>query len=307
MVIGALVFPRLLRRYDDPRPIAKLNMWLMAGCCVPVMLGAGVWHALLLVPLWLLGGICNGGLNVSMNVVMAARVPAFARGRAFASMGSAVQGAGMIGFLIGGPLVDRVEPRALFVAFGAAGAAGGAGRACPRSAGPCDLGHPRTRSRTASCSSGIASGHERHRPASPGRAHPVPELPADLLGPDALRRPARRRSAQGHPGPAERRAGRRRPRHRADLAAGVPAPRRRPAAPARPRGRQRRPGAVGQPGLHPAARRARRAPGGAGLDVAHRCAAGPDAAGRPVRRRAGLLPLPAGPGPDADGGRRRRC
>jgi MFS family permease len=121
MIIGALALPRLLRRYDDPRPIAKLNMWLMAVCCVQVMLGAGVWHALLLVPLWLLGGICNGGLNVAMNVVMAARVPAFARGRAFASMGSAVQGAGVFGFLIGGPLVDRVEPRVLLVAFGAAG------------------------------------------------------------------------------------------------------------------------------------------------------------------------------------------
>jgi MFS family permease len=121
MIIGALTFPRFLRRYADPRPIAKLNMWLMAGCCIPVMLGASVWHPLLLVPLWLLGGISNGGLNVSMNVVMAARVPAFARGRAFATLGSAVQGAGMIGFLVGGPLVDRVEPRTLFVVFGAAG------------------------------------------------------------------------------------------------------------------------------------------------------------------------------------------
>jgi hypothetical protein len=36
-------------------------------------------------------------------------------------MGSAVQGTGMIGFLVGGPLVDRVEPRVLFAAFGAAG------------------------------------------------------------------------------------------------------------------------------------------------------------------------------------------
>ena len=38
-----------------------------------------------------------------------------------------------------------------------------------------------------------------------GRSHPVPQLPADLLGPDALRRAARRRPAQGHPGPAQRR------------------------------------------------------------------------------------------------------
>jgi MFS family permease len=129
------------------------------------MLGAGVWHALLLVPLWLLGGVCNGGLNVSMNVAMAARVPAFARGRAFASMGSAVQGAGIIGFLVGGPLVDRIEPRVLFAAFGAAGLL--AVLACVPVVGRAvRSGHPRTRCRAAGCWPEIASGHERHRPAS---------------------------------------------------------------------------------------------------------------------------------------------
>ena len=49
-------------------------------------------------------------------------------------------------------------------------------------------------------------------------------------------------------------AGRRRPRHRPDLAGRVPAARRRAAAAARPRGRQRRAGALGEPGLHGAAR-----------------------------------------------------
>jgi hypothetical protein len=36
-------------------------------------------------------------------------------------MGSAVQGAGMIGFVVGGPLVDRADPRILVLACGAAG------------------------------------------------------------------------------------------------------------------------------------------------------------------------------------------
>ncbi len=39
---------------------------------------------------------------------------------------------------------------------------------------------------------------------APRRAHPVPQLPADLLGAGAFGRAARRRADQGHPRPAER-------------------------------------------------------------------------------------------------------
>ena len=53
------------------------------------------------------------------------------------------------------------------------------------------------------------------------------------------------------------------------------------------------------------ARRAGRRPGRARLDLADRGAAGADAARRAVQRAARLLPLPAGPDPDAAGGRRR--
>jgi hypothetical protein len=93
----------------------------MAGCCIPVMLGATVWHALLLVPPVDLGWRVQRRPERLDERGHGRPGPGFARGRAFAAMGSAVQGAGMIGFLVGGPLVDRVEPRALFVVFGAAG------------------------------------------------------------------------------------------------------------------------------------------------------------------------------------------
>lgn len=99
----------------------QLSLLLAAATCAVVLAAAGAWHALLLLPLWLIGGICNGGINVFTTVVMAERVPAAARGRAFASMGAAVQGAGMVGFAIGGPLVDRFEPRPLVAAAGLAG------------------------------------------------------------------------------------------------------------------------------------------------------------------------------------------
>ena len=82
-------------------------------------------------------------------------------------------------------------------------------------------------------------GGQRGGSASPRGAHPVPQLPADLLGTGALRRAARRRADQGHPRPAQRPARRRRPRHRPDLAGRVPAARRRAGAAARRRRRAR--------------------------------------------------------------------
>ena len=65
--------------------------------------------------------MCNGGINVFMSVVMAERVPAAARGRAFAAMGAAIQGAGMVGYVVGGPLIDHFAPRPLVAAAGIAG------------------------------------------------------------------------------------------------------------------------------------------------------------------------------------------
>ena len=54
-------------------------------------------------------------------MIVAGRAPSEARGRAFAMLGAAVQGAGMLGLLAAGPLVDRFEPRLLVAAAGAAG------------------------------------------------------------------------------------------------------------------------------------------------------------------------------------------
>ena len=121
MILGALLFGRLLRGLQDPGRLVGLSLLLMGLVCALVAAAAGVWTVLLLVPLWVVAGLGNGGLNVCTNLVIAHRVPAEARGRAFATMGSAVQGAGMIGFLVAGPLVDRFEPRALVLAAGLAG------------------------------------------------------------------------------------------------------------------------------------------------------------------------------------------
>lgn len=120
-LIGAMIFGRVGRGPAEAVRLVRLTLMLMAGCCAAVAAAAGVGHALLMVPLWLAGGFCNGGLNVFTSVVIADRVADAARGRAFATMSAATQGAGMVGFLVGGPLVQAFAPRPLVAAAGLAG------------------------------------------------------------------------------------------------------------------------------------------------------------------------------------------
>lgn len=84
--------------------------------------GAAVGSPAWLVPLWLVGGACNGGTNVFDNLLLANRVPHTERGRAFAVLGAAVSGASMGGFLAGGVLLGYLPPRPLVAALGLAGA-----------------------------------------------------------------------------------------------------------------------------------------------------------------------------------------
>jgi MFS family permease len=117
MLIGGVLFGRVGHRHITVRML----LVLMAGSCVPVLGAAGVDGAAWMVPLWIAGGVCNGGINVSTTVIIAGRAPAEAHGRAFAVLGAAVQGAGMLGLLVAGPLVDHFAPRLLVAAAGAAG------------------------------------------------------------------------------------------------------------------------------------------------------------------------------------------
>ncbi|MFF5072672.1 MFS transporter [Micromonospora olivasterospora] len=94
---------------------------LLGFCCLAVLASAAVPSALLLVPIWLLGGVANGGDNVLNNVLLARRVPEAARGRAYAVFGAAAQGAAMAGFVAGGVLLELFDPRPLVAACGVAG------------------------------------------------------------------------------------------------------------------------------------------------------------------------------------------
>ncbi len=121
VLCGAWIFARLARRFADDGALVQCGLLLLGGCCLMVLVSVTVPAALLLVPIWLVGGLCNGGDNVFNNVVLARRVPEAVRGRAFAAMGAAVQGAAMVGYLVGGLLLEVTEPRPLIVGCGVAG------------------------------------------------------------------------------------------------------------------------------------------------------------------------------------------
>jgi MFS family permease len=120
-LIGAVVAGRLARGLADTKRIVTGVLVCLAACCAAILAGAAAWTALLLIPLWLIGGAFNGVLNVLTNLAIVQRVPDRARGRAFAVYASAAQGLGMAGLLAGGVLVDHFDPRLLVAAAGIAG------------------------------------------------------------------------------------------------------------------------------------------------------------------------------------------
>ncbi|GIF74252.1 MFS transporter [Asanoa siamensis] len=121
MAVGAWVFARIIRRYEDDNALARGVLLLLGATCVPVVISAaapGVW---LVVLLWLAGGLLNGGLGVFSNILVARRVPERARGRAFAGLNAAANGGAMFGYVLAGALLGPFSPRALVFAFGLAG------------------------------------------------------------------------------------------------------------------------------------------------------------------------------------------
>jgi MFS family permease len=121
MLAGAWLLTRPARRATDDGALVNGLVLMLGLCCAAVLAGAAVPGVGWLVPLWLAGGVLNGGLNVFLAMVMARRVPAEARGRAFAVQGAAIQGAGMFGYLAGGLLLEGFAPRPLIALCGLAG------------------------------------------------------------------------------------------------------------------------------------------------------------------------------------------
>jgi MFS family permease len=114
-IVGGQLLGR--RRPSD----AGLGMTLLATLalvCLAVAVMAAAPSAGWLVPMSVVGGLGNGGLNVATGVLLGRRVPAAARGRAFAVFSAVVNAASMTGYLIGGLLLAVVPVRACIASAG---------------------------------------------------------------------------------------------------------------------------------------------------------------------------------------------
>jgi MFS family permease len=121
MAVGAWVFARVVRRFDEDGGLARAMLILLGATCVPVVLSAAAPNAWLVALLWLGGGLLNGGLGVFSTILVARRVREADRGRAFSVLSAAANGGAMFGYVLAGALLGPLSPRALIFTFGLAG------------------------------------------------------------------------------------------------------------------------------------------------------------------------------------------
>jgi MFS family permease len=121
LLVGAWIFARLARWIGDDGRLVRGVLLMLGGICalfpLASVLGAAGW----LIPVWVVAGSLNGGMNVFTGVVVANRAPARFRGRAFATLGATVQAAAVLGYLAGGVLVELVPVRPLIAGLGVVG------------------------------------------------------------------------------------------------------------------------------------------------------------------------------------------
>ena len=124
LLLGGWTTARLvarLRLADGPAGLALLVT--IGTSALPVALAALCAGPGWLLPLWIAGGLSNGACNVLIALLIGRRIPAAARGRAFARLNAAVNGASVLGYAAGGLLLSLATPRTLIAACGVAGLA----------------------------------------------------------------------------------------------------------------------------------------------------------------------------------------
>jgi MFS family permease len=117
MVGGWLVVRRQLG--DGGFAIALLAS--LGGACAAVLAASAVPAVGWMAPLWVIGGVCNGGTNVSAGVLLSRRVPPPVRGRAFAVFSGVANGANALGYLLAGIALAAVSARGLIALSGGVG------------------------------------------------------------------------------------------------------------------------------------------------------------------------------------------
>jgi MFS family permease len=121
----------LARRRPADWALGRALLGTLALTCLSVAAFALAPAVGWLVPVSLLGGLGNGGVNNAAGVLIGRRAPAAARGQAFAVLGAVVSAATTAGYLLGGLLLALIPVRATIAAAGLAGLAVTAAFALP--------------------------------------------------------------------------------------------------------------------------------------------------------------------------------
>lgn len=118
LVIGAWIVTRVARGDES---LALGLIVSLAGMGLVFLVGAAVPTVVWLIPLYLVGGVFNGGLNSVVGLLVARRVPADSRGRAMGVLSGASNAAVTVGYVSAGLLMQVLTPRQCLAASGLAG------------------------------------------------------------------------------------------------------------------------------------------------------------------------------------------
>jgi MFS family permease len=121
----------LARRRPADWALGLALLGTLAVTCASVAAFAAVPAIGWLVPLSIIGGIGNGGINNAVGVLIGRRAPAAVRGRVFAMLSAVANAATTGGYLLGGLLLTLIPVRATIAAAGLAGLAVTAAFALP--------------------------------------------------------------------------------------------------------------------------------------------------------------------------------
>ena len=121
----------LARRRPADWALGRALLGALTLTCASVAIFAVVPAAGWLVPVSLLGGLGNGGVNTAASVLVGRRAPAAARGRAYAVLSAVANAATTGGYLLGGLLLVLIPVRAAIAGAGLAGLAVTAAFALP--------------------------------------------------------------------------------------------------------------------------------------------------------------------------------
>jgi len=120
LLVGAWPFGRV--RGSD-RALVTVLLAAMAALCAILLASAAVPSAFWLVPLYLVGGMANAGINVLGGVVVARRVPPAVRGYVIGRLSGLVNTGMVVGYAVGGALLQVAVPRLVIAAAGLGGLA----------------------------------------------------------------------------------------------------------------------------------------------------------------------------------------